>query len=153
MSMEFRPATPLTEARNRVVKPIQAWFDNRVRWRHRRRVRAETARLEAMTVRMVDLRIPMTPPIKRLAVLLERLPSMVLSYGYGKAEALAIAATTDPDRIDPLVAALKSFTDNEILGHPDADRHRAQVAVTCRNDLMEAVRDIVSAQPKPGAAT
>lgn len=150
--MEFRRTTPITEAHERVVEPVKAWFGDRLRWRQRQRVRAETARLEAMTVRMVDLTIPMTPQVKRLAVLVERLPSNVLSFGYGKAEALAVAAAADPERIDPLVAALKSFADDEILGVPQADRHRAQVAVTCRNDLMEAVREIVSSRAKPGAA-
>lgn len=131
---------------------VRTWFDSHFRRGQQRRTAEETRRLEALTIRMVDLTEPMTPQVKRLAVLLERLPSMVLQYGYGKAEALAVAAASDPGRIDPLVAALKSFTDNEILGLPEADRHRAQVAVTCRDELMEAVRQIVSEHPKPGAA-
>lgn len=153
MSMRGLSGTQAATVRARILGSIQQSFDNVFRRKQQRQMREEQARLQRLTVRMVDVTIPMTPQVRRLAVLFEQLPfSRVLSYGYRNGEALALAASIDPELIDPLVAALKSFTDGEILGRDDVDVHRSRVAVGCRNELMEAVRDIVAAHPKSGAA-
>ena len=94
----------------------------------------------------------MTEATKRLALLFDRLPvSAMLSYGYGMGEAVAVAATIDSARVEPLVEALQGFSDEEILGHPDVDPQRMGQAVMSRNDLIDVVHEIVSANPKPGA--
>jgi hypothetical protein len=94
----------------------------------------------------------MTAETRRVALLFDRLSgSTVLVYGYGIGEAVAVAATIGSARVEPLVEALRGFTDEEILGHPDVDPRRLLQAVSRRNDLMGVVREIVSANPKPGA--
>jgi hypothetical protein len=96
----------------------------------------------------------MTAATKRVALLFDQLGfSTVLFYGYGMGEAVAVAATIDPTHVEPAVEAMKAFTDEEILGHPDVDPRRMRQAVTRRNDLIDVVREIVSANPKPGAIT
>ena len=77
----------------------------------------------------------------------------MLFYGYGIGEAVAVAATIDSARVEPLVEALQEFTDDEILGHADVDLRRLLQAVSRRNDLIAVVREIVSEDPKPGAIT
>jgi hypothetical protein len=105
-----------------------------------------------MVVPAASLQFAMTAETKRVALLFDRLPvSTVLFYGYGMGEAVAVAATIDSARVEPLVEALKAFADEEILGHPEVDPRRMQEAVASRNDLIYVVREIVSANPKPGA--
>ena len=85
-------------------------------------------------------------------MLFDRLPgSSVLFSGYGKGEAVAIAATIDSGRVGPLVEVMQAFTDQEILGDPDVEPRRMRIAVASRNDLMDVVHEIVSANPKPEA--
>lgn len=94
----------------------------------------------------------MTAQTRRVALLFDRLGfSVVVLYGYGMGEAVALAATIDPGRVEPHIAALDAFTDQEILGHPDVDPHRMQAVIRIRNDLMDVIREIVSSHPKPGA--
>jgi hypothetical protein len=105
-----------------------------------------------MVVPAASLQCAMTAETKRVALLFDRLPvSTVLFYGYGMGEAVAVAATIDSARVEPLVEAMQAFTDEEILGHTDVDPRRMRQAVTSRNDLIDVVREIVSANPKPGA--
>jgi hypothetical protein len=66
-------------------------------------------------------------------------------------EAVAVAAIIDPGRVEPLVAAVQAFADEQILGYPDVDPPRMWQAGTSRNDLMDVVVEIVSAHPKSGA--
>ncbi len=85
-------------------------------------------------------------------MLFDRLPvSAVLFYGYGMGEAVAVAATIDSARVEPLIEALQGFSDEEILGRPDVDSLRMRQAVMSRNDLIDVVHEIVSANPKAGA--
>ena len=95
----------------------------------------------------------MTAQTRRVALLFDRTlgGSTVLFYGYGMGEAVAVAATIDPGRVEPLIEAMQAFTDEEILGHPDAEPARMLMAVTSRNDLMNVVRESVTTHPKPGA--
>ena len=94
----------------------------------------------------------MTVETKRVALLFDQLGfSSVIFYGYGMGEAVAVAATIDSARVEPLVEAMQAFTDEEILGHPDTDPRRMRQAVSSRNDLLDVVREIVSGNPKPGA--
>ena len=96
----------------------------------------------------------MTAATKRVALLFDQFGfSSVIFYGYGMGEAVAVAATIDRTRMEPLVEAMQAFTDEEILGHPEADSRRVQQAVSSRNDLIDVVREIVIANPKPGAIT
>jgi hypothetical protein len=134
----------------RYLHALRSWLDSP--WdRHRHRLPDdEVARLRRLTVPMSAINIPMTPDTRRIAGLLERLPSVVLVYGYGSAEALVFALSIDAERVEPLVAALKSFSDEEISGLPGSDAHRMRVAVACRGDLQDAIREIVSAYPKAG---
>jgi hypothetical protein len=150
----YRPARPVLDSwlGRRVGGPLTAWCANRWHWRRRRQVRAEVDRLRAMVVPAASLQCAMTAATKRVALLFDRLPvSTVLFYGYGMGEAVAVAATIDSSRVEPLTDALQAFTDEEILGHPDVDPRRMRQAVSSRNDLLDLVREIVSAHPKPGA--
>jgi hypothetical protein len=92
--------------------------------------------------------------LRGFAALFDRLRySAVLHFGYGMGEALALAATIDPRRIEPLALALCAFTDHEIRGHLDSDQQRTMIAVSTRNDLVGVVRTLVSAHPKPGTGS
>jgi hypothetical protein len=105
-----------------------------------------------MVVPAAALLLPTSAQTRRVALLLDQMgSSTVVFYGYGMGEAVAVAATIDPGRVEPHIAALDAFTDEEILGHPDVDPHRMRSAVRFRNDLIEVIRDIVSRHPKPGA--
>jgi hypothetical protein len=105
-----------------------------------------------MAVPAALLQCPMTAETRRVTLLFDRLAfSTVLFYGYGMGEAVAVAATIDSGRVEPLVEAMQGFTDEEILGHPEVDSRRMRQAVTSRNDLIDVVREIVRANPKPGA--
>jgi hypothetical protein len=107
-----------------------------------------------MVVPAASLQIAMTVATKRAALVFDRLPaSSVLFYGYGMGEAVAVAATIDPTRVEPFIEAMQTFTDEEILGHPDADPRRMRHAASSRIALDNVVREIVSANPKPGAIT
>ena len=83
----------------------------------------------------------MTVQTRRVALLFDRTlgGSTVLFYGYGMGEAVAVAATIDPGRVEPLIEAMQAFTDDEILGHPDAES-RARSAGASDRQLEGAER-------------
>ena len=150
----YRPARPVLDSWlvRRVGGPVGAWCSNRWHWRRRRQVRAEVDRLQAMVVPAVSLHCAMTVETKRVALLFDQLGfSSVIFYGYGMGEAVAVAATIESARVEPLVETMQAFSDEEILGHPDTDPRRMRQAVSSRNDLLDVVREIVSGNPKPGA--
>ena len=96
---------------------------------------------------------PIEPSTRWAAELFDRLRfSVVLQYGYGMGEAVVVAASLAPNRIGPLVDAMRAFTDDELVGVPGGDDDRLRHAVASRNELMEVVREIVRAHPKPSAA-
>jgi hypothetical protein len=132
---------------------VKAWLSNRWNWRGRLRVRAEVERLRAMVVPAASMTALIDPSTRWAAELFDRLPvSVVLQYGYGMGEAVVVAASLAPDRIGPLVDAMREFTDDGLLGVPGRDEHKLRLAVTSRNELMDVVREIVRVHPKPGAA-
>jgi hypothetical protein len=149
--IEVRPARRIMDSwlMRRVGGSTRAWISNRWHWRDKRRVREETARLQALVVQVEDLQIPMTESVRRAAVVCDALGfSAVLHYGYGMGEAVAVAASMAPTLVEPLANACRDVTDDQLFGRPDTDFQRA---VRCRNDLIDVVRRIVSANPKPGA--
>ena len=128
---------------------MQAWCTNRWNWREKRRVRVESARLEALTVPLADLDLPMTESVRRAAMLFEQLGvSTVMFFGYGRGEAVAVAAVIAPDRVEPLAERLAAFSDGEIIGRIASG---LWLAASARNGLLETATEIVRANPKPGA--
>jgi pimeloyl-ACP methyl ester carboxylesterase len=120
-----------------------------VDWRKARRGRVELARLEALTVPLADVDLPMTESVRRAATLFEQLGvSNVVYVGYGMGEAGAVAASIAPDRIEPLADRLDAFSDDQIVGRIDS---HSLLAVTARNDLLDTVSEIAHANPKPAA--
>jgi pimeloyl-ACP methyl ester carboxylesterase len=112
------------------------------------RGRIELARLQALTVPLADLDLPMTESVRRSAMLFEQLGfSNVVYFGYGMGEAVAVAASIAPDRVEPLAARLDAFSDDQILGMIDSD---PVLAVRARNVLLDTVSEIVGANPKAG---
>lgn len=62
-----------------------------------------------------------------------------------------LAASLVPHRVDPLIDAMRAFTDEDLLGFPGGDQTRLFAAVASRNDLMDVITEIAGAHPKPGA--
>jgi hypothetical protein len=44
---------------------------------------------------------------------------------------------------------MRAFTDDELLGQSGEDQRRPHLAVATRNELIDAIREIVSEHPKP----
>jgi hypothetical protein len=79
-------------------------------------------------------------------LLVDRLSgSTVPFYGYAIGGAVAVAATIDSACVEPIVEATQVFPDAAILGHPDVDSRMRQ-AVSSRSDLIDVVREIITAK-------
>lgn len=132
-----------------VGRAMQAWCSNRWNWRNARRGRVELARLEALTILLADVDLPMTDSVRRAATLFEQLGvSNVVYFGYGMGEAVAVAASIAPDRVEPLACRLDAFSDDQIVGRIGSP---SLLAMNARNDLLETVSEIANANAKPAA--
>ena len=127
--------------------PIGCWFRNRWNWRRARRVSADIRCCKTLVIPLEHLPEHEDPDVQRMSEMVESLGySNVLQYGYGMGEALLVAYRHEPQRLRPFVERACEFTLDQLSGVPGVPELEA--GVRARNDLLQAVRDIVAAHPK-----